>query len=109
MTKRKDDILVQVAKQTGYRKEDVRYVVDALFDVIKLELEKDNDVQYFRFGKFQIQKSRGRHYTLPTRPGEDFYKPPCRYIRFIPSTNVFAMLAMNDEVERDIKELNKDE
>lgn len=56
----RQDIINEVAKNTGLTKKDVAAVVNASLDAIADALKKGNNVSFIGFGSFKVQKVKAR-------------------------------------------------
>ena len=60
----KNDLIAEVADDTGLSKSDAARAVDAVFDAITKALKKNNEVRLVGFGTFSVAKrakSKGRN------------------------------------------------
>lgn len=77
----KNDLVAEVAAQSGLSRTDAAKAVDAVFDVITASLRKDEEVRLVGFGAFSASKreqSEGRN----PRTGETIVIPASRQPKF---------------------------
>ena len=66
----KADIIESVNKKVGLSKRESTRIVDAVFDIIKLTLEKEENVKVSGFGNFVVRRKRNRRGRNP-QTGEE--------------------------------------
>jgi DNA-binding protein HU-beta len=77
----KNDLIAEVADDTGLSKSDAARAVDAVFDAITKALKKNNEVRLVGFGTFSVAKrakSKGRN----PRTGEEIQIPASKLPKF---------------------------
>ena len=77
----KNDLIAEVADDTGLSKSDAARAVDAVFDAITKALKKNNEVRLVGFGNFSVAKrakSKGRN----PRTGEEIQIPASKLPKF---------------------------
>jgi len=77
----KNDLIAEVADDTGLSKSDAARAVDAVFDAITKALKKNNEVRLVGFGTFTVAKrakSKGRN----PRTGEEIQIPASKLPKF---------------------------
>ena len=56
----KKELVELVSTETGFQRKDVGKVLDSIVDTIKTSLKKDEKVQIFGFGTFEVVKRAAR-------------------------------------------------
>ncbi len=82
MTKR--DLVIRIANQTNLNQQDVMDVVQRTFDTITNELAAGRNVEFRKFGVFQLVKRRPRIGRNPNRPEDTVQIPERVAIKFKP-------------------------
>lgn len=80
----KHELVKAVANESGLTQSQTKTVLDAFTSVVASELNKENDVVIYRFGKFyssQFQERVGRN----PKTGEPVFVPARRIAKFKPS------------------------
>jgi integration host factor subunit alpha len=81
MTLTKANIVVKVAEQNGYPKNESFEMIETLLEIIKRTLESGDDVLVSGFGKFCVKTKRERRGRNPAT-GEDMMLEPRRVVTF---------------------------
>jgi integration host factor subunit alpha len=81
MTLTKANIVVKVAEQNGYPKNESFEMIETLLEIIKRTLESGDDVLVSGFGKFCVKTKRERRGRNPAT-GEDMMLEPRRIVTF---------------------------
>ena len=81
MTLTKANIVVEVAEQNGYPKNQSFEIIETLLEIVKQTLESGEDVLISGFGKFCVKEKRGRRGRNPAT-GEDMMLEPKRVVTF---------------------------
>lgn len=55
-----DELTMQVKKQTGYKKKDIKVIVDAITTCIGNSLIDGEAVHIYKFGTFKVKNIKGR-------------------------------------------------
>ena len=84
MTLTKKDMVQQVQDKTGMNKKESLAVVESLFDTIKDDLTKGNDVMISGFGKWSVKSKKARKGRNP-QTGEEIMIDARRVVTFRPS------------------------
>jgi nucleoid DNA-binding protein len=82
----KEDLVRAVAEKVGAHLVDIRYVMDATFDVIKEILSEEGILSISKFGKFEI-KVRDPKIGRNPKTNEEVKIPARNYVKFTPSDN----------------------
>jgi len=80
----KAELLDALSAETGFTKDNCNDFLNALINIIKLELKKRNSVRLIGFGTFMVatrKKKRGRN----PRTGNPMVIEPCVTAKFKPS------------------------
>ncbi|TVS01662.1 MAG: HU family DNA-binding protein [Phycisphaerales bacterium] len=77
----KKDLIDRVAGQTGYRRADVKQVLQAVLDEVAAELGDGNRIEFRDFGIFEVRHRAARIAQNP-RTLQPVQVPPKRSIRF---------------------------
>jgi len=85
MSLRKIDITESVYEQLGMPKQDCVAIVESLFEIIKDDLGRGNDVKISGFGKWTVKAKKKRNGRNP-QTGEDLTIDARRVVTFKPST-----------------------
>ena len=75
MTMTKADIIAAVYEELGMSKKDSAKAIESLFDIIKDDLGKGNDVMISGFGKWTVKAKKERRGRNP-QTGEDLTIDP---------------------------------
>ncbi len=70
MTMTKSDIVERVHSRIGFSKKDASEVVESVFEVIKLRLERGEKVKISGFGNFVVNEKRPRKGRNPQTGGD---------------------------------------
>ena len=81
MTLTKANIVVEVAKQNGYPKNQSFEIIETLLEIVKQTLESGEDVLISGFGKFCVKEKRERRGRNPAT-GQDMMLGPKRVVTF---------------------------
>ena len=81
----KADIVVRIQKQTGLSKKQLGMMVDEVFDIIKDDILKGNNVKIPGFGNFDV-KTRGQRIGRNPKTGEETKIPSRTVVSFKPSS-----------------------
>jgi integration host factor subunit alpha len=84
MSLTKIDIIDSAYEQLGIPKKDCVRIVESLFDIIKDELDKWNDVKISGFGKWMIKSKKKRRGRNP-QTGKEMIIDARRVVTFKPS------------------------
>jgi integration host factor subunit alpha len=104
MSLTKTRLVESVLKLDFMSKTQAARTVETLFEIIKRELEKGNDVLISRFGKFYIKKKVERRGRNP-QTGEDMMLPARKVVRFQCSSVLKKKL--NERQERVLHRIKK--
>jgi len=85
MSMTKIDIIESVYAKLGIPKQECVRIVESVFDIIKDELDKWNDVKISGFGKWTVKAKKKRKGRNP-QTGEDLIIDARRVVTFKPST-----------------------
>jgi len=85
MTMKKIEIIESVYDQLGIARKDCVQIVESLFEIIKDDLDKGNDVLVSGFGKWTVKAKKKRRGRNP-QTGEPLTIDAKRVITFKPST-----------------------
>ena len=80
MTKR--DLVVKVAKETGFVQNDVAVIVQQMIDCIAAELTAGKSVEFRNFGVFEIKVRKSRIGRNPKKPEETVVIPKRIVVKF---------------------------
>ncbi len=80
MTKR--DLVVKIAKDTGYVQSDVAEVVQRTLDCISEELAAGNTIELRNFGVFEIRVRKSRKGRNPNQPANEVIIPERAVVKF---------------------------
>ena len=84
MSMTKIDISESIYDRLGIVKKDCFNIVESLFEIIKDELEKGNDVMISGFGKWTVRSKKARKGRNPQN-GEDLTIDARKVVKFKPS------------------------
>jgi integration host factor subunit alpha len=84
MSMTKADIVESIYEKLGISKKDSIRIVESLFDIMKNELEKGNDVMISGFGKWTVKAKKERRGRNP-QTGEDLTISARKVVTFKPS------------------------
>jgi len=87
MTMKKIEIIESVYDQLGIARKDCVQIVESLFEIIKDDLDKGNDVLVSGFGKWTVKAKKKRRGRNP-QTGEPLTIDAKRVITFKPSTKL---------------------
>jgi nucleoid DNA-binding protein len=79
----KNDIVVQIARETGLSHKEVRRVVQRVFDCVTEALVGEGKIELRNFGVFKVRKRKARQARNP-RTGEAVDVPAYRTVVFRP-------------------------
>jgi nucleoid DNA-binding protein len=77
----KNDIVLQIASETGLRQTDVKQVVQRTFDSIIDILARDGRLELRNFGVFEVRERKARKARNP-RTGEQVMVPASQVVSF---------------------------
>ena len=80
MTKR--DLVVKVAKETGFVQTDVAVIVQQMIDCVSAELTAGKSVEFRNFGVFEVKVRKSRTGRNPKKPGETVVIPERLVVKF---------------------------
>ena len=80
----KADMVESIHKEIGLTKKDIALVVDEVFDMIKADILKAENVKISGFGNFEVKK-RGRRIGRNPKTGEETVIEPRTVVVFRPS------------------------
>ncbi|MCE5262571.1 MAG: integration host factor subunit alpha [Deltaproteobacteria bacterium] len=80
----KNEMVQRVQDKTGLTKKESLAVVESLFDTIKDDLNKGNDVMISGFGKWSVKSKKARKGRNP-QTGEEIMIDARRVVSFKPS------------------------
>ena len=80
MTKR--DLVVKVAKETGFVQTDVAVIVQQMIDCIAAELTAGKSVEFRNFGVFEVKVRKSRTGRNPKKPAEAVVIPERIVVKF---------------------------
>jgi integration host factor subunit alpha len=80
----KVDIVEAIYEKVGFSKKEVAKIVEAIFDLIKENLEKEDKIKISGFGNFVVRKKRARRGRNP-QTGDDIEISSRRILTFKPS------------------------
>ncbi len=80
MTKR--DLVVKIAKETGFVQTDVAEIVQKMLDSIASSLAAGNGVEFRNFGVFEIKVRKSRTGRNPKQPNSTVVIPEHIVVRF---------------------------
>ena len=85
MSMTKIDITESIYEKIGIPKKDCFNIVESLFDIIKDDLEKGNDVMISGFGKWMVKSKKARRGRNP-QTGKEMTIDARKVVTFKPST-----------------------
>ena len=80
----KADMVESIHREIGLTKKDIALVVDEVFDMIKADILKAENVKISGFGNFEVKK-RGRRIGRNPKTGEETVIEPRTVVVFRPS------------------------
>ena len=80
----KADMVESIHREIGLTKKDIALVVDEVFDMIKADILKAENVKISGFGNFEVKK-RGRRIGRNPKTGEETVIEPRTIVVFRPS------------------------
>ena len=80
----KADMVESIHREIGLTKKDIALVVDEVFDMIKADILKAENVKISGFGKFEVKKI-GRRIGRNPKTGEETVIEPRTVVVFRPS------------------------
>ena len=80
MTKR--DLVVKIAKETGFIQNDVAVVVQKTLDSIAADLIEGNTIELRNFGVFEIKVRKSRKGRNPNKPENEVVIPKRAVVKF---------------------------
>lgn len=83
----KDEIIKLVAGETGLTQKDVAKVIESFFNVIGLQLNKKDIIQFIGFGSFKAKNRPSRHGVNP-QTGDKIVIPAKRVVTFTPGNKL---------------------
>jgi integration host factor subunit alpha len=92
----KADIINRIYEKVGFSKKDATDVVEAAFEIIKLELEKGEKVKISGFGNFVIHGKRPRKGRNP-QTGEEITIIGRKVLTFKPSQTLKKSMNPDDD------------
>lgn len=84
MTITKNDLIAQIYGQMGLQRKECSAIVESLFEIIKDELAKGNDVMITGLGKWSVRAKKERRGRNP-QTGEDITIEARKVVTFKPS------------------------
>ncbi len=81
----KIDIVDKICEKVGFTNKEAVKIVEAVFDIIKETLQREDKILISGFGNFVIRKKRARRGRNP-KTGGDIEIAPRRILTFKPST-----------------------
>jgi integration host factor subunit alpha len=85
MSMTKINIIDSICEKLGIQKKDCVKIVESVFDIIKDDLDKGNDVMISGFGKWTVNAKKARKGRNP-KTGEAMTIAARRVVTFKPST-----------------------
>ncbi len=104
----KADIVERVYDRIGFSKKEAADLVELVFETIKAELQKGDDVKISGFGKFEVNKKKDRIGRNP-RTGEQMIISARRVISFKVSQVLREMMKGGEMSAADIANLRDNE
>ncbi len=92
MSLNKVDIIDSIYEKTSFQKKDCASIFESLFEIIKSEFAKGNDVQISGFGKWSVLKKKARKGRNP-QTGEAMMITARKVVTFKPSIVLKKKLA----------------
>ena len=86
----KVDIVDEVARAANITKVKAEMAVDAVFDTMRISMQRGERIELRGFGVFQV-KPRKRGIGRNPRTGKEVRSPPGRTIRFKPGQDLQAL------------------
>ena len=86
----KVDIVDEVARAANITKDKAEMAVDAVFDTMRISMQRGERIELRGFGVFQV-KPRKRGIGRNPRTGKEVRIPPGRTIRFKPGKDLQAL------------------
>ncbi len=80
MTKR--DLVVKIARDTGFIQNDVAEVVQRTLDYMAEELRSGNTIELRNFGVFEIKVRKSRKGRNPNKPADEVVIPERAVVKF---------------------------
>jgi nucleoid DNA-binding protein len=84
MTMTKRDLVVRIADETGLVQQDVYAVIQKSLDYIIECLARGENVEFRKFGVFEVQERKARIGRNPNRPDQVVTIPPRKVVKFKP-------------------------
>lgn len=97
----KSDIVDKICEKVGFSNKEVSKIVEAVFDIIKETLQREDKILVSGFGNFVIRKKRARRGRNP-QTGGNIEITPRRILTFKPSA--VLKISLNRPGERDSNE-----
>jgi integration host factor subunit alpha len=85
MSMTKKEIVMKINEEIGIPKKESLHLVESVFDIIKDELDRGNDVMISGFGKWTVKSKKARRGRNP-QTGKDLTIDAKRVVTFKPST-----------------------
>ena len=87
----KNDLAVEIVKESGVTKVDALKVIDSFVDVVSEELVKDGKLTLVGFGTFKTITKKQKKGRNP-RTGDSITIPKKRVVKFIPGKRLKAVV-----------------
>lgn len=84
----KAELLREISHKTGFKRDDSRKALDAIFDTITEAMASGEKVQIMGFGSFEAKNTKERVGTNPQNPTEKIIIPARRKVSFKPSATL---------------------
>lgn len=93
------DIVAAVAAQSKKTQKEVREILSAYYDVLRMSLEEGLGFAIPNIGTFKLK-------TVPSQEGKQFYNPRTKIKEVLPKTKSYnkPMFSISKKLRKDIKE-----
>ena len=82
----KAELLKEISNKTGFKRDDSRKALDAIFETITEAIANGDKVQIMGFGSFEARNTKERMGVNPQNPTEKIIIPAGKKVYFKPST-----------------------
>lgn len=88
----KAELLKEISNKTGFKRDDSRKALDAIFETITEAIANGEKVQIMGFGSFESRNTKERMGVNPQNPTEKIIIPAGKKVYFKPSTALKATI-----------------
>lgn len=88
----KAELLKEISNKTGFKRDDSRKALDAIFETITEAIVNGEKVQIMGFGSFESRNTKERMGVNPQNPTEKIIIPAGKKVYFKPSTALKATI-----------------